>query len=240
MDIIATELPETTPESATTATRSGRPERADTKTLGAAVRLFAAFPGPRFIALVMIVAWSARLWVGNFGWWDLAVMAAIPMLWPLQEWLIHVFILHFKPRKLFGRTIDLYPAYKHRVHHQDPWKLEHVFIPTRTLPVSLAAIVAAWFLLMPSTELFLSGIAVYVAMSLVYEWTHYLIHTNYRPKSGFYKRLWKNHRLHHFKNEHYWFGVSMLAGDRLLNTAPDYDAVEMSSTCRTVHDVDGD
>ena len=32
--------------------------------------------------------------------------------------------------------------------------------------------------------------------------------------------LWRNHRLHHCKNEHYWFGVTMLSGDRLLGTAP--------------------
>ncbi|MDX2168661.1 MAG: fatty acid hydroxylase family protein, partial [Deltaproteobacteria bacterium] len=49
-----------------------------------------------------------------------------------------------------------------------------------------------------------------------------------------YQRLWRNHRLHHFKNEHYWFGVTMLSGDRLLRTAPAVKDVETSPTARNL------
>ena len=44
----------------------------------------------------------------------------------------------------------------------------------------------------------------------------------------------RNHRLHHFKNEHYWFGVTMLGADRLLRTAPQAEDVERSPTARTL------
>ena len=63
---------------------------------------------------------------------------------------------------------------------------------------------------------------------------HYLVHTRYTPRSARYQRLWRNHRLHHFKNEHYWFGVTMLSADRLLRTAPDPESVERSETARTL------
>ena len=33
------------------------------------------------------------------------------------------------------------------------------------------------------------------------------------PRTALYQRLWRNHRLHHFKNEHYWMGVTMTGGE---------------------------
>ena len=68
----------------------------------------------------------------------------------------------------------------------------------------------------------------------VYEWTHYLIHTAYRPKSAAYRRIWRNHRLHHFKNEHYWHGITNTLADRVLGTDPDQREVPRSATARTL------
>lgn len=74
------------------------------------------------------------------------------------------------------------------------------------------------------------------ALGLVYEWTHYLCHSSWRPRSAFYRELWKLHRLHHFKNENYWMGVTMHAGDRLMGTLPEVGDVETSPTCRNLDD----
>jgi hypothetical protein len=68
----------------------------------------------------------------------------------------------------------------------------------------------------------------------VYEWTHYLIHTAYRPRSRAYRRIWRNHRLHHFKNEHYWHGITNTVADRVLGTEPDQRDVPRSPTARTL------
>ena len=57
-------------------------------------------------------------------------------------------------------------------------------------------------------------------MLLTYEWTHFLIHSKYRPRHAYYRLIWRNHRNHHFRNENYWFGVTMDLGDRVLRTAP--------------------
>ena len=80
----------------------------------------------------------------------------------------------------------------------------------------------------------LTALATYFVLSFHYEWVHYMVHTRYKPKSKIYNRLWKNHRLHHFMNENYWYGVSMLSGDKLLRTGPARDEVEPSPTCRTL------
>jgi hypothetical protein len=69
-----------------------------------------------------------------------------------------------------------------------------------------------------------------------YEWTHYLIHSDYKPKSKWYRGVWRNHRLHHYKNEHYWFTVTTAGtADRLFGTYPDPATVKSSKTVKALH-----
>ena len=44
----------------------------------------------------------------------------IVVVQPFTEWVIHVYVLHWRPREIAGKKRDLYLAYKHRLHHQDP------------------------------------------------------------------------------------------------------------------------
>ena len=68
-----------------------------------------------------------------------------------------------------------------------------------------------------------------------YEWVHLLVHTRYRPRSRYYRRLARNHRLHHYRNEDYWLGVTSNLGDRLLRTYPTHKTdVPLSPTARTL------
>jgi hypothetical protein len=60
---------------------------------------------------------------------------------------------------------------------------------------------------------------------------HFLIHTDYKPRTAAYRRLYTGHRLHHYRNENYWFGVSRRLGDTVLRTDPAKDDVPLSPTC---------
>jgi hypothetical protein len=204
------------------------------RTLREAVPVFFAHASPRLLVGALAVAAGVRLTLGAFSAWDLAVVAGLLLYWPVQEWLIHVFILHFRPRRLGGRTLDFEVPRLHRAHHRDPWRLDLLFIPFHSFLYSLPILVGLWYLVTPSAPLAWSGVAAHLVLTLHYEWVHFLVHTRVVPKSRLYRRLWRNHRLHHFKNEHYWFGVSMLSGDRLLRTAPDHRGVETSPTARTL------
>ena len=66
------------------------------------------------------------------------------------------------------------------------------------------------------------------------------MHSDYRPRSGWYRAVWRNHRLHHYKNEHYWFTVTTACtADRLLGTYPaDSSAVRTSPTVKKLHDLE--
>jgi sterol desaturase/sphingolipid hydroxylase (fatty acid hydroxylase superfamily) len=71
-------------------------------------------------------------------------------------------------------------------------------------------------------------------MLFAYEWTHFLIHSSYRPRHAPYRYVWRAHRNHHFRNERYWFGVTMHLADHVLGTFPERSAVEVSATVRTL------
>lgn len=188
----------------------------------------------RILAASFLLAFAAKLIVGGWSLWDGAVVLGIVLAWPVQEWLIHVCILHWKPRKLFGYIVDPLPAQKHRAHHRDPWDPELVFIPYQVLPWTLPLLVVLWSVAMPTWGLSLTGLSFYLLMALQYEWVHYLVHTSYKPRTRYFRRLWENHRLHHFKNENFWYGVSMLEGDRILGTQRAKADAETSPTCRTL------
>ena len=61
-----------------------------------------------------------------------------------------------------------------------------------------------------------------------------LIHTAHRPRSRYSRTIWRNHRLHHFKNERYWHGITQNLSDRVHRTNPDQRTVRRSRTARTL------
>ena len=208
--------------------------RASPSTLAGALRALSRHASPRILLALSVAALGARAAVGDFARGDLAVGAAVVVLWPLQEWLIHVLILHFRPRTLAGRTLDFAVPRKHRAHHRDPWNLEILFIPLQAYLYAPAMVVALAWLATPDLPRMLTVLAAYFPLALRYEWTHFLIHTAYAPRGPLFRRLHRNHLLHHFKSERYWYGVSMLGADALLGTAPAPERVPPSTTVRTL------
>jgi len=204
---------------------------AEPKTL---LPVFFAHWSPRLLtfALALVLVW--RVASGQWRWTDLVLAAAIIGFQPMTEWLIHVFVLHFKPRRVGRLRIDLDLARKHRAHHRDPSDIPLIFIPWSGLLSGLVIAVVLTHLLLPSTELRLTASLVALGLALHYEWVHFLVHTPYRPRSRFYRHAWRAHRLHHFRNEHYWFGVTVHLADHLLRTFPDRSAVPLSPTARTL------
>ncbi len=204
------------------------------RTLGDAARVFAAHGSPRFLIAANVAALILRIAVGNWTQADLVLCAGIYVLWPVQEWLIHVFLLHFEPIRVGRWTLDFAIPIEHRAHHRDPWNLEILFIPVQGFFVSVPLLLLIFVGVMPTMALASTSLLFYLLMALRYEWVHFLVHTRYRPRTRYFRRLWRNHRLHHCKNEHYWFGVTMLGGDRLLRTSPDPASVPLSDTCRSL------
>uniref|UniRef100_UPI003569DD17 sterol desaturase family protein n=1 Tax=Nocardioides sp. TaxID=35761 RepID=UPI003569DD17 len=170
------------------------------------------------------------------AWWEVLIPVGLVALFPVIEWVIHVVILHWRPRSLGPVRVDSLLARDHRAHHADPRDLPLVFIPWRALVWLLPAYVAVALLAMPTTTSALTLLVSVYAIKAGYEWTHYLIHSDYRPRSRWYRAVWRNHRLHHYKNEHYWFTVTSAGtAARLFGTYPDPATVEKSPTAKNLH-----
>ncbi len=210
--------------------------RGATLGLRQAASKFWRWTSPRLIAASLVVALAARLALGGWRFWDLVIVAAILAVQPFTEWVIHVFLLHFRPRTVSGRQVDPLAAREHRAHHRDPRELRLVFVPIPVLLRGAVVYGAAFLLLLPTLSLGMTAIVTGLAMLLTYEWTHYLIHTSYRPRGRYYRYVWRAHRLHHYRNEHYWFGVTVHLADHVLRTFPAKDEVERSPTARALHE----
>lgn len=193
------------------------------------------------VALRLVVADGAR-----WQLWDLGAVLMVVVLAPLFEWVIHLVVLHQQPRQLGPLLID--PGAGHRYHHRHPSELAAVLLPAPEATVFLvvnAAIAAAllspilWFNDALTIEPVLTAVVAAVAALTHYEWSHFLFHTPYRPKTRYYRRLKRNHRLHHWRNERYWLGITSNLGDRLFRTyRTDRSSVPLSPTAQTLGQAD--
>jgi Fatty acid hydroxylase superfamily len=204
--------------------------------LAGAGREFWRHPTPWLFAVALTVAVIARIAVGDWQTGDAVVPFAVAAAFPFLEWTIHVFVLHWRPRRVGKLTLDTLLARKHREHHIAPRDVKLVFIPLQPAVGAVVSAVLIALLLFPRTGMGLTFLVVMLAFGLLYEWCHYLVHTDYKPKTAVYRVIWRDHRLHHFKNEHYWFGVTTPGtADRVLRTYPDPATVPASPTAKNLH-----
>jgi hypothetical protein len=216
-------------------------ERAARKgfTLRDARREFLKYPSPWVIGATLVAALTARIAIGDWQITDALVPVVMLTFFPFFEWVIHVLVLHWRPKRVGGLTIDPILAREHRRHHVDPRSVPLIFIPWQALLWAVPLAVAVALLAFPRPSLGLTFLVFLTVLGVGYEWTHYLIHSDYKPKSAVYGAIWRNHRQHHFKNEHYWFTVtSSGTADRVLGTYPDIATVETSPTAKNLHAIE--
>jgi hypothetical protein len=203
-------------------------------TLGQAFRRFLRHRSPQILLTLAAGSWAVRIALGGWTVWDAVIPIVIVALEPFTEWSVHIVLLHWKPRQVRGRTIDPLVARKHRAHHRDPKDEDLVFVPVPVLLTSVTIGAVLYLTFLPTWRLGVTTMGASYTMFAVYEWTHHLIHSTYRPKGRVYRYVWRAHRLHHYRNERYWFGVTMHMADHLLRTFPDKEAVPASPTARTL------
>jgi hypothetical protein len=216
----------------------------DVKTIGAAWRAWTVKRSPRILATGLVLALGLRIALGSFSWRDAVAVVAMLVVYVFGEWAIHVYLLHLEPFQWRGRRVELPTAASHRMHHEAPHDLNMiVFAPVEALALMLVAVPVVVGAGCALVGLVFGSVPIEVAVTaattaygliLAYEWTHFLIHTAVRPRSRYYRSIWRTHRLHHFKNERYWHGITNTVSDRVLGTFPDQKDVPRSETARTL------
>ena len=216
----------------TTAPSRSRPR---TPRLGEVARVHVRRPTVWVLAALTVAALVARVAVGGWTRGDVLLVVLQVASFPLLEWVLHTAVLHWRPRHLGRLTLDPLVARKHRAHHADPKDTELIFIPMPTLVLAVFATLAVGLLAVPRLGLGLTFLVVQGSLGSIYEWTHHLVHTDYSPRTRLVRAIRTHHRLHHYKNERYWFTVTTSGtADRLLGTQADPSRVETSPTARNL------
>lgn len=189
------------------------------------------FASPRLLLAFIVLTVSLRGWLGSWHAIDVLAVASGLAVWPFLEWFLHRYTLHIKPFHVFGRRIDPEFARRHRAHHREPWRPELIVLPPYVhLSLAPVLLAGAWWLA-PNTALALSGLIGFGIAALNYEWTHFMVHTRISPENRYYQGLFRSHRMHHFRNENYWYGFTLTSVDRLLGTGPDPECTPRSEHC---------
>ena len=220
-------------------------EDASIRTLGEARASFWHRRSPKLLAAAVVGGVGLRIALGGLGWRDAVAAAALLVIYPFGEWATHVYLLHARPIKLGGgRRWELPTTAAHREHHERPNDLDMVLLaPIEVAGLLLLAIPLVVWVVSRPVALLAGGIPLEVLVSAVvmgwiavaaYEWCHFLIHTAHRPRTRVFRSVWRSHRLHHFKNERYWHGVTSNIADRVLGTYPEQGEVPRSRTARTL------
>jgi len=139
------------------------------------------------------------------------------LFWTFFEYIMHRFVFHWVAESDRAKKI-VYVL--HGNHHHYPRDKERLFMPPVPSLILASIIFFLMYLLMGRfVFVFFPG---FIFGYLVYGSMHYAIHA-WNPPFKWMKPLWRNHHLHHYKNEHCGFGVSTTIWDRAFGTMFDLE-----------------
>ena len=137
--------------------------------------------------------------------------------WTLFEYLVHRFAFHFLAKSEKEKRV-VYII--HGNHHEYPRDRERLFMPP-VPSILLAAVIFSFMYfiaklpgLQQQVFAFFPG---FLVGYLLYGSIHYAIHA-FNPPFKWMKPLWRNHHLHHYKEEEKGFGVSSTLWDHVFDT----------------------
>ncbi len=183
-----------------------------------------------FLSLATLVVIAPQL--RNWSAW-VAIACGI-VLFYISEYTTHRFAFHSKPPK--NPTMLKILKRLHYDHHEYPRDLHLLFLPLwYSIPNLTIAWLAAWAV--TQNKMLALCVTTGVSVSLIYyEWAHFVAHRSIIPRTRWGKWMKKYHLWHHYKNEHYWFGVTNPGMDFVGRTYVDVNAIELSPTVRKLYD----
>lgn len=134
------------------------------------------------------------------------------LFWSFFEYIAHRFIFHLVSEK---KSLQKFAYTLHGNHHHFPRDKQRLFMPPVPSIIIASAIFGLMYLVIrQNTFMFFPG---FILGYLLYGSMHYAIHA-WNPPFKWMKGLWRNHHLHHYKNEHNGFGVSSTLWDHVFGT----------------------
>ncbi|GAB3231765.1 sterol desaturase family protein [Algoriphagus aestuariicola] len=175
------------------------------------------------VPIIMFFAISAVSFYYAVTTTEIGLKVGIPVLFvglfvfTFVEYMMHKHFFHMEPDTPIKDKLQ-YTV--HGVHHDYPKDKDRLAMPPFVSAAYAAIFYLVFKLLMGAYSLyflpgFLIGYAGYLGV-------HYVVHA-YNPPKNFFKVLWVNHAIHHYKDPDVSFGVSSPLWDILLGTMPKKD-----------------
>jgi sterol desaturase/sphingolipid hydroxylase (fatty acid hydroxylase superfamily) len=126
--------------------------------------------------------------------------------------MVHRHVFHLKPYTQLRAKLQYT---MHGVHHEFPKDKDRLAMPP-LVSITLSTILLLLFKVVMGDFVFaflpgfLVGYALYLSV-------HYMVHA-YAPPKNFFKALWVNHSVHHYKDGEVVFGVSSPLWDYVYGT----------------------
>jgi sterol desaturase/sphingolipid hydroxylase (fatty acid hydroxylase superfamily) len=164
------------------------------------------------IAAGGLAAYLAESWHG-----PVFAVAAVIVLYPLVEYLVHRYLLHARFLYKSRYTAKVWKRI-HFDHHQNPHDLSVLFGALyTTLPTILViTLPIGWLIGGPAGAC--AALAAGLLVFSGYEFCHCVQHLPFTPKTPWLRAIKKRHLAHHFHNEHGNFGITSDLWDRILGT----------------------
>lgn len=135
--------------------------------------------------------------------------------WSLTEYILHRFAFHYEAESASGKRISYI---MHGNHHEFPRDKQRLFMPpVPSIILSSSIFLILYLILGENAFPFFPG---FMLGYLLYGTMHYAIHA-WNPPFKWMKGLWRNHHLHHYKDDHKGFGVSSTLWDHVFGTGFD-------------------
>jgi sterol desaturase/sphingolipid hydroxylase (fatty acid hydroxylase superfamily) len=140
------------------------------------------------------------------------VLLAGMFFWTFFEYIAHRYIFHWiSDHEKTKRLVYIL----HGNHHEYPRDRERLFMPPLPSLIISSLLFGLMYLIMNHYAfVFFPG---FIFGYLLYASMHYAIHA-WNPPFKWMKPLWRNHHLHHYKEEEKGFGVSTTLWDRIFGT----------------------
>lgn len=132
--------------------------------------------------------------------------------WTFFEYIAHRWIFHMLSENI---SLQKFAYILHGNHHEYPKDKQRLFMPpVPSLLIAGALFTIQYLILGHYVYAFYPG---FILGWLLYATVHYLIHA-IEPPFKFLQPLWRNHQMHHYRNEHLGFGVSNTLWDKIFKT----------------------
>lgn len=137
--------------------------------------------------------------------------------WTLFEYLIHRYVFHFMART---NRATKFVYLIHGNHHEYPRDKQRLFMPPVPSLIAASVVFSVFYLaftLAGASSAVFSFFPGFLLGYLLYGSMHYAIHA-LNPPFKWMKPLWRNHHLHHYKEQEKGFGVSSTLWDHVFGT----------------------